>query len=111
MKKALALIVAVAVLAGLPVIMARNTVASDVKITVEQVYGVMPDSYIGSFNLSGPNTVESDYMVGYYYPMCAMKVTSDGNLIVADTAYGRVHVLGSDLSHKSVFGSLGFGDG
>ncbi|NLI39720.1 MAG: hypothetical protein GX421_00830 [Caldisericales bacterium] len=111
MKKALALIVAVAVLAGLPVIMARNTAASDVKITVEQIYGVMPESYIGSFNLSGPNTVESDYSVGYYYPMCAMKVTSGGDLIVADTAYGRIHVLDSDLSHKSVFGSLGFGDG
>jgi sugar lactone lactonase YvrE len=111
MKKFLTIFVALTLFVGVPAIVAvNNGVKDDLKITVEQVFGVMPDEYIGSFGLSRANTVESDYHVGYYYPMCGMKVTANEELLVADTAYGRIHVMSTDLSHKQVFGKLGHGD-
>lgn len=112
MKKFLTIFVALTLFVGVPAIVAVNNGAKDdLKITVEQVFGVMPDDYIGSFGLTRANTVEPpDYNVGYYYPMCGMKVTANEELLVADTAYGRVHVLSTDLSHKQVFGKLGYGD-
>lgn len=111
MKKILTIFVALTLFIGVPAIVAVNNAAKDdVKLTVEQVFGIMPDDYIGSFGLTRANTVEADFAVGYYYPMCGMKVTANGDLLVADTAYGRVHVLDTDLSHKQVFGKLGYGD-
>ncbi len=112
MKKILTLILVSVMLCGVPLFsaLAKAAPATDVTITVEKIFGVMPDSYIGSFGLYGPNTVENDYRVGYYYPMCGMSVLPDGNLLIADTAYGRIHLMDTDFAHMRTFGSLGMGD-
>lgn len=80
-----------------------------VSINIEQVFGVMPDDYIGSMQLSDVNTSEEDYLIGRYYPIVGMAVGND-SLFIGDTGYGRVHMMSQDLSHRSVFGSLGIGD-
>ncbi|MBP7732210.1 MAG: hypothetical protein KA140_00385 [Caldisericia bacterium] len=80
-----------------------------VSINIEQIIGVMPDDYIGSMQLSDVNTSEEDYLIGRYYPVVGMSVGND-SLFIGDTGYGRVHILSQDLSHRSVFGSLGMGD-
>lgn len=80
-----------------------------VTINVEQIFGVMPDDYIGSMQLSDVNTSEEDFLIGRYYPIVGMRATDDG-IYVGDTGYGRIHVMSPELSHRSVFGSLGMGD-
>lgn len=80
-----------------------------ISINIEQIFGVMPDDYIGSMQLSDVNTSEEDYLIGRYYPIVGMSVGND-SLYVGDTGYGRVHIMSQDLTHRSVFGSLGLGD-
>lgn len=111
MKRIISFTLVALLLLSVPVVVTHANAKRDGKFVVEQVFGVMDEDYVGSFNLLGPNTVEYDYESALYYPMCGMKVTSDGNVLVADTAYGRIHVFDGMLDHEKVFGSLGFGDG
>ena len=112
MKKTLLLCLAVLMCGSVIAVPATATRADDkpkVTINVEQIFGVMPDDYIGSMQLSEVNTSEEDYLIGRYYPIVGMGYAND-SLYVGDTGYGRMHILSSDLSHRSVFGSLGMGD-
>ena len=110
MRKLFALFVVTMLLVGVFPVVKAVDLPTEVKITVEQIFGIMPDDYIGSFGLGGPNTVENGYSIGYYYPMCGMKAVGD-KLYIADTAYGRIHILDSSFEQIKVFGSLGIGDG
>ncbi len=73
--------------------------------------GVMPDDYIGSITLNTANTVEDDYVSDWAFPMQGMTVDNDGDLVVTDPEYGRVHVLDKTLQNKLTFGELGAGPG
>ncbi|GEM_PF-606669 len=73
--------------------------------------GVMPDDYIGSITLNTANTVEDDYVSDWAFPMQGMTVDANGDLIVTDPEYGRIHVLDKTLQNKLTFGELGKGPG
>ncbi|MGB9832246.1 MAG: stalk domain-containing protein [Caldisericum exile] len=73
--------------------------------------GILPDDYIGAFTLHTANTYESDYKSDLSFPMQGMTFTPDGNLVVLDTSYGRVHVLDKNLYNILTFGDLGYGGG
>ncbi len=75
------------------------------------VIGVMPDDYIGAFALHTANTYENDYKSDLSFPMQGMTITSDGNIAVCDTSYGRVHILNKDFQNLLTFGELGYGEG
>ncbi|BAL81671.1 stalk domain-containing protein [Caldisericum exile] len=75
------------------------------------VIGILPDDYIGAFALHTANTYESDYKSDLSFPMQGMTSTPDGNLVVLDTSYGRVHVLDKNLYNILTFGKLGYGEG
>ena len=73
--------------------------------------GVMPDDYIGSITLNTANTVEDDYVSDWSFPMQGMTTDANGDVIVTDPGYGRVHVLDKNLQNKLTFGELGKGPG
>jgi sugar lactone lactonase YvrE len=106
------LLIFMAIVLGATMFVLPKTWAEDkpkVSINIEQIFGVMPDDYIGSMQLSDVNTSEEDYLIGNYYPIVCMGFNGD-NLFVGDTSYGRIHILSGDLSHRNIFGSLGMGD-
>ncbi len=86
------------------------------KAGVKEVYqvgviGVMPQEYVGAMTLELANTYEDDFKSNYSYPMQGMTFTENGELVICDTSYGRVHVFDENLVNQFTFGELGKGPG
>ena len=71
----------------------------------------MPSDYVGTLTIESVNTVEKDYPSARAFPSQGVALLPNGDVVVCDTGYGRVHVLSADLVHKRVIGSLGSGRG
>jgi sugar lactone lactonase YvrE len=76
-------------------------------LTEVDTIGVMPSDYVGTLTMESVNTVEKDYPSARAFPSQGVAILPNGDVIVCDTGYGRVHVLSADLVHKRVMGSLG----
>jgi len=86
-------------------------VASAVSFAEVDTIGVMPADYVGTMTLESVNTVEQDYASQNAFPSQGVAVLPDGDVVVCDTGYGRIHVFSADLQHKQTIGSLGAGRG
>ena len=109
MKRAIGLL-CVVVLLGTLLMPGRGT-ASAVAFTEVDTIGVMPQDYIGTLTIESVNTVEKDYPSAHAFPSQGVAVLPNGDVVVCDSAYGRIHILSADLVHKHVVGSLGSGRG
>lgn len=109
MKRILCLVCVVALLSSL--IPGVVSVARAVSFTEVDTIGVMPPDYVGTMTLESVNTVEQDYASENAFPSQGVAVLPDGDVVVCDTAYGRLHVFSADLEHKQTIGSLGTGRG
>jgi len=69
--------------------------------------GVMPSDYVGTLTIESVNTVEKDYASAHAFPSQGVAVLPNGDVVVCDTGYGRVHILSENLVHKRIVGSLG----
>jgi len=110
MKRTIGLLCVIALLGALLVPgtgMARGAVA----LTEVDTIGVMPSDYVGTLTIEGVNTVEKDYPSARAFPSQGVAVLPNGDVVVCDTGYGRIHILSADLVHKRVIGSLGGGRG
>ena len=113
MKKLLSLVISVLLVFSLFSFVSGSVVKADDSPHFYQIrtVGVMPDDYVGAFALETANTYENDFKSNFSYPMQGMTFTPGGDLVVCDTSYGRIHILGKDLQNKLTFGELGKGDG
>jgi sugar lactone lactonase YvrE len=110
MKRIISLLICLALILGSATF--TSNISADTKPLYQVgVVGVMPDDYIGAFALHTANTYESDYKSDLAFPMQGMAFTPDGNLIVLDTSYGRIHILDKNLYNILTFGDLGYGEG
>jgi DNA-binding beta-propeller fold protein YncE len=110
MKKAMSLLCVIALLGAL-LVPGMGTVTGAVALTEVDTIGVMPSNYIGTLTIESVNTVENDYPSARAFPSQGVAVLPNGDVVVCDTGYGRVHVFSADLVHKRVIGSLGSGRG
>ncbi len=94
--------------AGVP---AKRVAADSQNLYQTGVFGIMPEQYVGAFTLELANTYEDDFKSNYSYPMQGMTFTKDGDLVICDTSYGRIHVFSNNLTGLFTFGSLGKGPG
>ncbi|MFZ2412957.1 MAG: hypothetical protein WAW16_01885, partial [Candidatus Cryosericum sp.] len=110
MKKAIGLLCAIALL-GTLLVPEPGMKAGAVAFTEVDTIGVMPPDYVGTLTIESVNTVEKDYPSAYAFPSQGVAILPNGDIVVCDTGYGRVHILSADLVHKRVIGSLGSGRG
>ena len=110
MKKTTSLL-CVIVLLGALLVPGMGMVEGAVALTEVDTIGVMPSDYIGTLTIESVNTVEKDYPSARAFPSQGVAILLNGDVVVCDTGYGRVHVLSADLAHKRVIGSLGSGRG
>jgi sugar lactone lactonase YvrE len=82
-----------------------------VSFTEVDTIGVMPSDYVGTMTLESVNTVEQDYASENAFPSQGVAVLPNGDIVVCDTSYGRLHIFSADLEHKQTIGSLGAGRG
>lgn len=73
--------------------------------------GVMPSDYVGTLTIESVNTVEKDFPSTQAFPSQGLAFLPNGDIVVCDTGYGRIHILSPNLVHKRVIGSLGSGRG
>lgn len=110
MKKAMSLLCVIALLGAL-LVPARGAAVGAVALTEVDTIGVMPSDYVGTLTIESVNTVENDYPSARAFPSQGVAILPNGDVVVCDTGYGRVHVFSADLVHKRVMGSLGSGRG
>jgi len=110
MKKAISLLCAIA-LFGASLMPGTGTATGAVGLTEVDTIGVMPSDYVGTLTIESVNTVEKDYPSAQAFPSQGAAFLPNGDVVVCDTGYGRIHVLSADLVHKRVIGSLGSGRG
>ncbi|HWQ22165.1 MAG TPA: NHL repeat-containing protein, partial [Clostridia bacterium] len=110
MRRAIGLLCVAAIL-GTVLVPGGGGVARAVAFDEVDTIGVMPSEYVGTLTLESVNTVEKDFPSAYAFPSQGVAVLPNGDVVVCDTAYGRIHVLSADLVHKRVMGSLGSGRG
>jgi sugar lactone lactonase YvrE len=110
MKKTIGLLCVIALL-GASLVPGIGTAAGAVGLTEVDTIGVMPSDYIGTLTIESVNTVEKDYPSAQAFPSQGIAFLPNGDVVVCDTGYGRIHVLSADLVHKRVIGSLGSGRG
>jgi len=110
MKKTISLLCVIAIL-GTLLLPGMGTVVSAVALTEVDTIGVMPSDYVGTLTIESVNTVEQDYPSARAFPSQGVAILPNGDVVVCDTGYGRIHVLSADLVHKRVIGSLGSGRG
>lgn len=87
------------------------TASAAVTLSEVDTIGVMPQDYIGTLTIEGVNTVEKGFPSENAFPSQGVALLSNGDVVVCDTGYGRLHVLSADLVHKRTIGSLGSGRG
>jgi len=110
MKKTIGLL-CVIVLLGASLVPSMGTATGAVALTEVDTIGVMLSDYVGTLTIESVNTVEKDYPSAQAFPSQGVAILPNGDVVVCDTGYGRVHVLSADLVHKRVMGSLGSGRG
>ena len=110
MKKTIGLLCVIALL-GTLLVPGTGTATGAVALTEVDTIGVMPSDYVGTLTIESVNTVEKDYPSAQAFPSQGVAVLPNGDVVVCDTGYGRIHVLSADLVHKRVIGSLGSGRG
>ncbi|MCX6083504.1 MAG: stalk domain-containing protein [Caldiserica bacterium] len=110
MKKTIGLLCVIALL--LPsLVPGMGTAVGAVALTEVDTIGVMPSDYVGTLTIESVNTVEKDYPSTHAFPSQGVAFLPNGDVVVCDTGYGRIHVLSADLVHKRIMGSLGSGRG
>jgi sugar lactone lactonase YvrE len=109
MKKMTSLLCVIALLGAL--LAPGRGVAVGATLTEVDTIGVMPSDYVGTLTMESVNTVENDYPSARAFPSQGVALLPNGDVVVCDTGYGRVHVFSADLAHKRVIGSLGSGRG
>jgi sugar lactone lactonase YvrE len=109
MKKMTSLLCVIALLGAL--LAPGRGVAVGATLTEVDTIGVMPSNYVGTLTMESVNTVENDYPSARAFPSQGVALLPNGDVVVCDTGYGRVHVFSADLAHKRVIGSLGSGRG
>src|SRR5450830_1484884 len=110
MKKTIGLLCVIALLGAL-LVSGIGTATSAVALTEIDTIGVMPSDYVGTLTIESVNTVEKDYPSARAFPSQGVALLPNGDVVVCDTGYGRIHVLSADLVHKRVIGSLVSGRG
>jgi len=110
MKKTIDLLCVIALL-GATLVPGVGTATGAVALTEVDTIGVMPSDYVGTLTIESVNTVEKDYPSTQAFPSQGVALLPNGDVVVCDTGYGRIHVLSADLVHKRVIGSLGSGRG
>jgi len=110
MKKTIGLLCVIALL-GASLVPGTGRVTGAVALTEVDTIGEMPSDYIGTLTIESVNTVEKDYPSTQAFPSQGVALLPNGDVVVCDTGYGRIHVLSADLVHKRVIGSLGSGRG
>ena len=110
MKKTIGLLCVIALLGAL-LVPGMGTATGAVALTEVDMIGVMPSDYVGTLTIESVNTVEKDYLSAQAFPSQGVAVLPNGDVVVCDTGYGRIHVLSANLVHKRVIGSLGSGRG
>ncbi|MHB8106937.1 MAG: stalk domain-containing protein [Candidatus Cryosericum sp.] len=110
MKRTVGLLCAIALIAA-SAGTGAGTARAAVALTEVDTIGIMPPDYIGTLTIESVNTVEKDYPSARAFPSQGMAVLPNGDVVVCDTGYGRIHVLSADLVHMRVIGSLGSGRG
>ena len=110
MKKTIRLLCVIAFLGAL-LMPGTGMATGAVALTEVDMIGVMPSDYVGTLTIESVNTVEKDYPSAQAFPSQGVAILPNGDVVVCDTGYGRVHVLSADLVHKRVMGSLGSGRG
>lgn len=110
MKKTIGLLCVVALLGAL-LVPGKAMVEGAIALTEVDTIGMMPSDYIGTLTIESVNTVEKDYPSARAFPSQGLAILPNGDVVVCDTAYGRIHVLSADLIHQRVIGSLGSGRG
>src|SRR5450756_2195778 len=106
MKKTIGLLCVIALLGAL-LVPGTGTAAGAVALTEVDTIGVMPSDYVGTLTIESVNTVEKDYPSAHAFPSQDVAVLPNGDVVVCDTGYGRIHVLSADLVYKRLIGSLG----
>ena len=110
MKKTIGLLCVIALLGAL-LVPGTGTATGAVTLAGVDMIGVMPSDYVGTLTIESVNTVEEDYPSAHAFPSQGVAVLPNGDVVVCDTGYGRIHVFSADLVHKRVIGSLGSGRG
>src|SRR5450756_1980725 len=110
MKKTIGLLCVIALLVAL-LVPDTGRATGAVVLTEVDMIGVMPSDYVGTLTIESVNTVEKDYPSARAFPSQGVAVLPNGDVVVCDTGYGRIHVFSADLVHKRVIGSLGSGRG
>ncbi|MBA4364829.1 MAG: hypothetical protein C0398_02340 [Coprothermobacter sp.] len=110
MKKTMSLLCVIALFGALLVPGMGTAVGAVALIEVDTI-GVMPSDYVGTLTIESVNTVENDYPSARAFPSQGVAILPNGDVVVCDTGYGRVHVFSAGLVHKRVMGSLGSGRG
>src|SRR5664280_3648895 len=110
MKRTIGLLCVIALL-GASLVPGMGMARGAVALTEVDTIGVMPSDYVGTLTIESVNTVEKDYPSARAFPSQGVAVLPNGDVVVCDTGYGRIHVFSADLVHKRVIGSLGSGRG
>ncbi|HZL83300.1 MAG TPA: stalk domain-containing protein [Candidatus Deferrimicrobium sp.] len=110
MKRTIGLLCAIALI-GASLVPGTGMARGAVVLTEVDMIGVMPSDYVGTLTIESVNTVEKDYPSARAFPSQGVAVLPNGDVVVCDTGYGRIHILSVDLVHKRVIGSLGSGRG
>ena len=101
MKKTMSLLCMIALLVALLVPgMGRATGA--VALTEIDTIGVMPLDYVGTLTIEDINTVEKDYSSSRAFPLQGVALMPNGDVVVCDTGYGRIHVLLPATDHGDI---------
>ena len=106
MKKTIGLLCVIALLGAL-LVPDTGRATGAVVLTEVDMIGVMPSDYVGTLTIESVNTVEKDYPSAHAFPSQGVAVLPNGDVVVCDTGYGRIHVLSADLVYKRLIGSLG----
>lgn len=110
MKRVVGLLCAIAFLVS-PGVAGIHAVQGAVSLNEVDTIGVMPSDYVGTLTIESVNTVEKEYPSAQAFPSQGIAVLSNGDLVVCDTGYGRIHILSANLAQKRIIGSLGSGRG
>lgn len=110
MKRMIGLLCVIALLAS-PIASSMGVAQGAVTLTEVDTIGVMSSDYVGTLTIESVNTVEKDYPSAQAFPSQGVAILPNGDVVVCDTAYGRIHILSADLVQKRVIGSLGSGRG
>ncbi|MGB9667242.1 MAG: NHL repeat-containing protein, partial [Candidatus Cryosericum sp.] len=110
MKRVVGLLCVLALLVS-PGVAGVRTAQGAVSLNEVDTIGVMPSDYVGTLTIESVNTVEKEYPSAQAFPSQGIAVLPNGDLVVCDTGYGRIHILSASLAQKRIIGSLGSGRG